>query len=137
MQIVQMWHLDNGAKRYIYKVLVQIVQMWHLDNGAKRYIYKDWVQMVQTKNFRRLRRADCLVLISSLHQSLSPGLFPLILGGLLIYRNRIGSLLSVHFASCFFGQNFWVLLFLGGILILSGGYIVKNSLCSQVSLNFH
>ena len=39
VQMVQMWHLDNGAKRYIYKVLVQMVQMWHLDNGAKRYIY--------------------------------------------------------------------------------------------------
>ena len=73
VQIVQMWHLDNGAKRYIYKVLVQIVQMWHVDNGAKRYIHKVLVQMVQmwhldnlTKKFGRLRRADCLVLISSL-----------------------------------------------------------------------
>ena len=70
-----MWHLDNGAKRYIYQVLVQIVQMWHLDNGAKRYIYKVLVQIVQmwhldnlTKKNRRLRRADCLVLISSLQQ---------------------------------------------------------------------
>ena len=70
-----MWHLDNGAKRYIYKVLVQIVQMWHLDNGAKRYIYKVLVQIVQmwhldnlTKNFRRLRRANCLVLLSPLQQ---------------------------------------------------------------------
>ena len=87
----------KDAKRYIYKVLVQIVQMWHLDNSAKRYIYKVLVQMVQTKNFRRLRRADCLVLISSLQQSLSPSLYPLFLIGLLIYRNRIGSLLSVHF----------------------------------------
>ena len=63
-----MWHLDNGAKRYIYKVLVQDVQMWHLDVSAKRYIYKFLVQMVQTNFFRRLRRADCLVLISTLPQ---------------------------------------------------------------------
>ena len=68
VKIVQMWHLDIGAKRYIYKVLVQHVQMWHLDISAKRYIYKVLVQMVQTKIFRRLRRADCLVLISSLQQ---------------------------------------------------------------------
>ena len=81
--MVQMWHLDNGAKRYIYKVLVQMVQMWHLDN--------------QTKKFWRLRRADCLVLEISLQQSFWPSLCPLLLGGLLIHRNRIGSLLSVHF----------------------------------------
>ena len=42
-----MWHLDNGAKRYIYVVLVQIVQMWHLDISAKRYIYKVLVPIVQ------------------------------------------------------------------------------------------
>ena len=47
---------EDGAKRYIYKVLVQMVQMWHLDDGAKRYIYKVLVQIVQMWHLDNLKK---------------------------------------------------------------------------------
>ena len=108
---------------------MQIVQMWHLDNGAKCYIYKVLVQMVLTKHFWRLRRADCLVLISSLQQSLWAKFVPIVLGRFINQQKSNQLIAKCSFLLIFFSDQIFGPLVLGCFVNLKRGLFIYVCVC--------
>ena len=131
---VQMRHLDTTVWKWAYVAMYMLHPSWPFKGQGPNDSFGMWIPWqtflsgtlgayqacsmtthlalhsywLGPPPFSPLKMLHCLVLISSLQQSFSPSFYSLFLEGWLINRNRIGSLLSVHFFSYFCSSEFIV-----------------------------